>query len=160
MIILLTGQPNSGKTTIGTQLRDIACRAQYDTILIDGDKLREWTGNADYTEAGRRKNIESAFAIAMALDGYETVIIIALVAPYRELREHLKAYGAVLEVYLHTTRKHAVKDTRRSNYEPPESNFIDVDTDQPLAECVETIANEVSRMLSSLCTHPIVRGGL
>jgi len=160
MIILLTGQPNSGKTTLGKALQDLFVRSGVVSVLIDGDKLREMTHNYDYSAVGRERNMRDAIAIAMALDESErTMIIIALVAPYRAIREGLKEFGGVLECYLHTNRVHAIKDKRRPIYEPPVENYVDVDTDLPLARCVKIIADEAARNITSSKTTTI-RGGL
>jgi len=54
MIIWLTGQPGSGKTTI-------CKRILWDkpgVFHIDGDDLRDLFENKDYSETGRRKNVE------------------------------------------------------------------------------------------------------
>ena len=55
MIYWLTGQPGSGKTTLGNWL--IAALGG-EAVLVDGDDIREIFENKDYSEQGRRKNIE------------------------------------------------------------------------------------------------------
>ena len=61
MIYWLTGQPGSGKTTLGNWL--IAALGG-EAVLVDGDDIREIFENKDYSEQGRRKNIELAQNIA------------------------------------------------------------------------------------------------
>lgn len=63
MIINLTGQAGSGKTTIAKEITNILPKS----INIDGDELREIFVNKDYSEAGRRKNIQNAYNIALFL---------------------------------------------------------------------------------------------
>ena len=55
MIYWLTGQPGAGKTTLGNWL---IAALQGDAVLVDGDDIREIFENKDYSEQGRRKNIE------------------------------------------------------------------------------------------------------
>ena len=57
MIINITGQAGSGKTTIARELEKIVTNP----IVIDGDELRELFVNTDYSEGGRRKNITNAY---------------------------------------------------------------------------------------------------
>jgi len=161
MIILLTGQPNSGKTTLGKALQDLFVRSGVYAILIDGDKLREMTHNYDYSEDGRMRNMRDAFAIAMALDDTagKTMVIIALVAPYRAMRESLKEFGGVIECYLHTSRVHAIKDKRRPVYEPPVENYVDVDSDFPLERSIKTVIDAVVHEPTYSKTT-LIRGGL
>ena len=57
MIIWLTGQPGSGKTTL---CNEIISSLTYDKIInIDGDDIRDVLDNKDYSEKGRRKNIQT-----------------------------------------------------------------------------------------------------
>ena len=60
MIIWLTGQPGSGKTTICRRILS----DKPDVFHIDGDDLRDLFENKDYSETGRRKNVELAQQIA------------------------------------------------------------------------------------------------
>jgi adenylylsulfate kinase len=140
MIIWLTGQPNAGKTTIGMRLQRKFIAWQYQSILLDGDVWRNMTLNHDYSEEGRRRNLDMAMAVAWTLNSTDQIVICSFVSPYRDMRERLKTSGAeVLEVYLHTTRTHEVKDTYRPDYQHPLTNFLDIDTDRPLDECVVRI---------------------
>ncbi len=61
-VIWLTGQPGAGKTTLA---KEMVRRFNNDKVInIDGDDLRDVLDNKDYSERGRRKNIQ--FAIDMA----------------------------------------------------------------------------------------------
>jgi adenylylsulfate kinase len=140
MIIWLTGQPNSGKTTIGMRLQRKFIAWQYQTIHLDGDVWRNMTLNHDYSDEGRRRNLDMAMAVAWTLNSEDMIVICSFVSPYRDMRERLKTSGAdVLEVYLHTTRSHDVKDAFRPDYQHPLTNFLDIDTDHQIDECVVRI---------------------
>lgn len=43
MIIILTGQPNSGKTTLALILETFLTKRNRTAVTIDGDKLRDIT---------------------------------------------------------------------------------------------------------------------
>ena len=124
MIFWFTGQPGSGKTTLGRALLEKLDSAFH----IDGDDLRGLAHNVDYSEQGRISNIRMAQSIAMFLDNKEQDVVVSVVAPYRWLREEFKARHKVNEVYLHTTEKRGKEKFFVENYEPPQENFLDVDT--------------------------------
>ena len=65
MIYWFTGQPSSGKTTLGTKLHRFLKTEKRnwrrDVFHLDGDDLRLLTINKDYSEEGRRNNIRNEF---------------------------------------------------------------------------------------------------
>jgi len=128
MIYWFTGQPGHGKTTLAKAL--IAhLRAQgTEPFHVDGDDLRALTANADYSRAGREANIRRAQTIAHYLQNQGRTVVVSLVAPYRNIREELKANAEVTEVYVHTTEKRGREDRHATDYEAPLENFIDIDT--------------------------------
>ena len=128
MIYWFTGQPGHGKTTLAKAL--IAnLRAQgTEPFHVDGDDLRALTANADYSRAGREANIRRAQTIAHYLQNQGRTVVVSLVAPYRNIREELKANAEVTEVYVHTTEKRGREDRHATDYEAPVENFIDIDT--------------------------------
>ena len=136
MIFWFTGQPGSGKTTLGRALLE-----KFDSALhVDGDDLRGLVHNVDSSEQGRISNIRMAQSIAMFLDNKEQDVVVSVVAPYRWLREEFKARHKVNEVYLHTTEKRGKEKFFVENYEPPQENFLDVDTTNVSVEaCIDRI---------------------
>ncbi len=128
MIYWFTGQPGHGKTTLAKAL--IAhLRAQgTEPFHVDGDDLRALTANADYSRAGREANIRRAQTIAHYLQNQGRTVVVSLVAPYRDIREELKANAEVTEVYVHTSEKRGREDRHATDYEAPLENFIDIDT--------------------------------
>ena len=126
MIYWLTGQPGSGKTTLANNLLDHFGKEK--TMIIDGDDLRQIFDNKDYSETGRRKNIERAQDIALFMNrkGYD--VIVSLVSPYKDQRDEFKKRADVVEFYLHTTEDRGRNQYHVSNYEPPTENFFDIDT--------------------------------
>ncbi len=135
MIINITGQAGSGKTTISKELALILKKP----IIIDGDKLRSIFNNTDYSRVGRRKNIENAYTIAKFLEESGFTPIIALISPYLDLREDLKSHTKVTEIYLATTQIRGKEKFFAPDYEVPQDNFLPVNTDLPLDDCVYNI---------------------
>lgn len=125
MIYWLTGQPGSGKTTLALELMK---NISSPTIHIDGDDLRDIFVNKDYSEFGRRKNIERAQDISLFLDRKGYTVFVSLVSPYKDQRDEFKKTTDVIEIYVHTTENRGRESFHVVNYEPPTENFIDIDT--------------------------------
>lgn len=142
MIFWFTGQPGSGKTTLAKALELQIFPKK--TIHIDGDDLRDIFDNKDYSENGRRKNIERAqeIAIFMSKKGYH--VLVSLVSPYKDQRESLKSKTDVVEIYVHAFTDRGRTQYHVSNYEPPTENFIDVDTTNSTEmESLKQILNKI-----------------
>jgi hypothetical protein len=128
MIYWLTGQPGSGKTTLAGWL---SAHFHNNSIVIDGDDIREVYQNKDYSEQGRINNIKKAQDLALFLHHKNFTVIVSLVSPYRNLREDFKKNMGenIKEIYLHTTQDRGRNQFKVENYEPPIENFIDINTD-------------------------------
>jgi gluconate kinase len=94
MIIVLFGQPHSGKSTLAKLLPDFH--------NIDGDKLRELFQNKDFSREGRIKNLNRASDIAHYLNDNNTDVVLSLVYPYKEARDYLRSLDPEVKfIYLH-----------------------------------------------------------
>ena len=128
MIYWFTGQPGHGKTTLALALIEHLRAQGVEPFHVDGDDLRALTSNADYSRAGREANIRRAQTIAHYLHNQGRTVVVSLVAPYRAIREELKAVTEVVEVYVHTTEARGREEKHAKDYEAPVDNFIDIDT--------------------------------
>ena len=91
MIIWLTGQPGSGKTTLANMLMKVLSDNRNSNLInLDGDDLRKINKNKDYSKEGRIKNISTAISIVRFLCSKNFICIVSIVAPYRFLRDELK----------------------------------------------------------------------
>lgn len=127
MIYWLTGQPGAGKTTLAKWLE---AHFAGKGVVIDGDDIRAIFDNKDYSESGRRKNIELAQRMAKFFHHKGSIVIVSLVSPYRDQRESFKTEMGenIKEIYVHTTDVRGREQFHVSNYEAPMDNFIDIDT--------------------------------
>ena len=151
MVLWFTGQPGSGKTTltnrfIEDKLIGFMKIQPIRIVHIDGDDLREIVDNKDYSEKGRRENINLAMNITRFMDNKGFIVIVSLVSPYRDLREELKMERNVTEFYLHTTEIRGKEDYFVENYEPPLHNFTDIDTDKTIEECTDEVLTVYRQM--------------
>ena len=128
MIIWLTGQPGAGKTTIAKEIVNLQSSADW--INIDGDDIRAIFDNKDYSETGRRKNVELAQQIAQYLTNKGKDVLVSLVSPYKDQRDKFKLeMGENLkEIYVHTKTERGRESFHVSNYEAPTEFYIDLET--------------------------------
>jgi adenylylsulfate kinase len=137
MIYWFTGQPGHGKTTLALALIEHLRTQGTEPFHVDGDDLRALTTNADYSRAGREANIRRAQTIAHYLQNQGHTVVVSLVAPYRDIREELKAHAQVTEVYVHTTEQRGREEKHAKDYEAPLENFIAIDTTgKSVQECL------------------------
>ena len=127
MIYWLTGQPGSGKTTICKEILELK---DYRIFHIDGDDLRDLFDNKDYSESGRRKNIELAQQIAQYLTNKGKDVLVSLVSPYKDQRDKFKEKMGdnLVEVYVHTSETRGREDFFVKEYGQPTENYLDIDT--------------------------------
>ena len=127
MIYWFTGQPGAGKTTLANLM---ASSSMTRILNIDGDDIREIFNNKDYSEIGRRKNVELAQNIAHFINKKVFTAVVSLVSPYRDQREEFKNKMGedIVELYVHTDEIRGREERFVDNYEEPLENFIDVNT--------------------------------
>ena len=144
MIILLFGQPASGKTTIANALvNNVQSDAEYfyDFLNIDGDIWRDVTKNVDYSKEGRLRNLKGAFDMALYLERMGVTPILSVVAPYEEIRQYLvdNSQDTIL-VYLTYNEDRGRNNNFAKDFEEPSNYNLKLDTSwYTLEDCVEKI---------------------
>jgi len=150
MIILLYGQPASGKTTLSNKLKNVY---QGDKVIqIDGDKWRDVTKNKDYSKEGRLRNLKGAFDMAIYLEKSGYTPILSFVTPYDDLRKYLHDNCTELhQIYLFYNNQ---EDDRGRNmnfandFEEPSHNvsFLTLNTSNlSIDDCVSEIVNFIKK---------------
>jgi adenylylsulfate kinase-like enzyme len=127
MIYWFTGQPGHGKTVLATAFKEYL---NNDCFHIDGDDIREIFDNKDYSEAGRRKNIELAQHLSHFLHKKGQNVVVSLVSPYKDQRDAFKGKlgKGILEYYIHTTDIRGRENYHVDGYEAPTEDFCNIDT--------------------------------
>jgi len=152
MIVWLTGQPGSGKTTLANSLiKKISNdRPSLKIIHLDGDDLRKINKNEDYSKQGRINNISTAISIMRFLSNKNYLCIVSIVAPYKFLRDELKDEFPFLEVYLHTKEIRGRENFFAKDYEiPTDPKTLTIDTGK---KTIKESADEIFDVYRKMAT--------
>lgn len=170
--IWLTGLPCAGKTTIANELSKILREKGYKVEVLDGDVIREYISKGlGFSREDRFENIKRVSFVAKLLTRNDVITIVAVISPYREMREMAKKMIGeenFLEVFVNAPvevcKKRDVKGMYKKAeqgiiknftgiddpYEPPENPDVRCDTH------IETIEESVSKILSALKRKNII----
>ncbi len=150
MIVWFTRQPGAGKSTLADTLAAEFRKRGHRVTRIDGDEFRRETGNTDFSESGRIRNVEAGQERAAELAAEGFVVLASFVSPHRSVRERFKASNDVLEVYTHTPLPGSKDRFRVAYYEPPIHCFLDLDTSTcDVSQCISIILNALHGTLKT-----------
>lgn len=105
MVIWLVGLSGSGKTTLGREVARQWRLAASNTVLLDGDELREVFAHdrseAAYTVEGRRINAERMAALCKMLDSQGINVVCCILSIFPEMRDaNRKRFSSYFEVFM------------------------------------------------------------
>jgi adenylylsulfate kinase len=152
LVIWLTGLSGSGKTTVANGLHTVLKECRINSIVLDGDNIRNGiNADLDFSAEGRKENIRRVMEIAKLFSDNGTVVIAAFISPYKADRDKAKSLigqNHFREVYVSTSlavcesrdtkglyekaRKNEINDFTgiSSPYEAPENPDMIIDTEQ------------------------------
>lgn len=100
-VLLLTGLSGAGKTTVAKALANRLRLTNINPVLLDGDEIRTAVQVTGFDEASRKKYNSSVGALAALLESQGHTVIIALIAPYADVRAAMrKMCNTFTEIYL------------------------------------------------------------
>lgn len=144
MIIVLFGQPHSGKTTLAQQLE---FEELYD-FHIDGDHLRTMFKNTNYSREGRINNLNRASDIATYLHYNGNDVVLSLVYPYKEARDYLNSLVPDVKwIYLHYVEERGREEFHVKDFELDllEEKVLSISTSRwSVEECIHLIKDYVN----------------
>jgi cytidine diphosphoramidate kinase len=105
MVIWLVGLSGSGKTTLGREIARQWRQRRPNTVLLDGDEVRELFAqdrDADaYTIAGRRRNAERMVALCKLLDRQQINVVCCILSIFPDMRhENRQRFSRYFEVFM------------------------------------------------------------
>jgi adenylylsulfate kinase len=100
--VWLTGLSGAGKTTISRVLEEELRTQGYKVEALDGDVLRQFlTKDLGFSKKDRDENIRRISFVAHLLTKNDVIVLVSVIAPYRDLREEVRQYiGDFIEVYV------------------------------------------------------------
>ena len=85
-VLWMTGLSSSGKTTINRKLAEHI----QNLAILDGDELREWLSQKDFSREGRNEHNRKVANLAKILFEHNVPVGVSLISPYLENREDAK----------------------------------------------------------------------
>jgi bifunctional enzyme CysN/CysC len=106
LVVWLTGLPGSGKSTIANIVESKLVAAGRQTMLLDGDNLRQGL-NVDlgFDAASRSENVRRVAEVAKLMADAGLIVLVALVSPFQADRTRAAALlpeGRFLEIFVDT----------------------------------------------------------
>jgi adenylyl-sulfate kinase len=164
MTIWLTGLPSAGKSTIGSKLTETLLNQGHNVQLLDGDIFRaQSVQKLGFSRPDREINLRRIAAHADSLARAGITVVIASIAPYRDLRDEFRnMLWPFLEVFVNAPvavcEERDVKGLYRrfragelqgltgidDVYEPPLSPDVECLTDQ------ETVDESMGKILLAI----------
>jgi adenylylsulfate kinase len=100
-VIFITGLSGAGKTTIAKAMEKLLTEAGTVPVLLDGDEIRKKMALAAFDEHSRKMHNLRVGSTAAAMEKEGKIVIVALIAPYKEIREQIrKNCNNFIEIYL------------------------------------------------------------
>ena len=162
MILWLTGLSGSGKTTIAHALQHELDKLNVESIILDGDELRETiSSELGFSLADREAHVKRCAHVARLFASKEIVALVCLISPTRAIRSmameicyDTEFFVIHVDASLELCRARDVKGLYAkelkdftgvsSPYEPPRSPFLTLDTEElSVDECVDLIIKKI-----------------
>lgn len=102
LLIQLTGLSGAGKTSIAFRVQQMLLQRDIAAEIIDGDAYRQTISkDLGFTPADRRENIRRLGTVAWEKVQQSSIVIIAAINPYEDVREELRLKYDARTVWIH-----------------------------------------------------------
>jgi adenylylsulfate kinase len=170
--VWFTGLSGAGKTTIAQAVAERLNATDLNVEILDGDVMRQHLSKGlSFSHEDRIENVRRIGYVANLLSRNGVVVLVAAIAPDREIREELKQTSEnFIEVYVNAPlsicEQRDVKGLYRQARAGLIPNFTGIDMDyeiplNPDLECQtdrETIAESVGKVLHELVELDFLSG--
>ena len=115
----LTGLPGAGKSTLARRVRDELAARGRPVELLDGDEVRATLSkDLGYSRSDREAHVERIAYVARLLSRNGIAVIVAAIAPYRELRQRIRSaqQQPFCEIYLECPLEELVRRDPKGLY--------------------------------------------
>ncbi|WP_394128837.1 adenylyl-sulfate kinase [Shewanella maritima] len=136
MVIWLIGMSGSGKTTIGKELFQKMQATKPNTVLIDGDQIREIfkhdKGDAPYTISGRRANAERIQALCYWLEQQGIDVVCCILSLFQDIQDNnRRKFSEYHEVFVDSPIETLIKRDNKGLYQSAlsgeQTNVVGID---------------------------------
>lgn len=171
MVIWLIGMSGSGKTTLGREIVNQLRRFASNTVLLDGDEVREVFahdhGDNPYTVEGRRINAERLTAMCQMLDRQDLHVVCCILSIFPEMRAgNRQRFSNYFEVFMDAPMKvleeRDVKGLYAAARRGEINNIVGVDIPFPRPEQADMVIDSSGNleMSAELATQILKKAGL
>lgn len=110
-VVWLTGLPSAGKTTLARRLADELASRRRAVEILDGDEVRKrLTRGLGFSKEDRDENVRRVAWVAGLLSRHGVVVIVALISPYRAVRDEARAETPdFVEVHVDCTAEECIR---------------------------------------------------
>lgn len=145
MIIWVTGNSGTGKTTIGQILA-----AKFGGVFLDGDRMRETVSlGAGFSKEDREEHNLRVARLAGELERQGFVVIVAVIAPFESTRKKIDKMICPLWIWLYQEGL-VYRDDRP--YEKPSNAICSLDTSKiSIYDCILQIDSVLEDLVTSSC---------
>lgn len=168
-MILFTGLPCSGKSTLANALEQRLFSKNIKSYILDGDNLRNNINkNLTFSPNDRSENLRIASEISKLFIDAGIVVLAAFVAPYAKHRDEIRnliGNADFLEIFVNTSlrtcekrdSKGLYKKARKgkifdftgisARYEQPKNPYIEINEDYSIEQATDLIYSKLVKKL-------------